>query len=180
MVTSTTKMGAALLFLAVAGACGQAAGPDRVKEKRPIDLDPGTWRSEIRLVESRGMPDWSTQSQNEMLARLSGLDRCMPPEAARNANLHETLTKGPWRGGNCAFSRKSVTDSGVDIAMSCEGMTPTHRLETTVSGTASPKKSDLTIENRSRNPINGAEIYEKYRIVSTWQAPACRRGEKGE
>ena len=173
MVKAKTKAGAALFFLAVAGACGQAAGPERAREKRPIDLEPGTWRSEIKVVETRGMPEWSTKGQDEMYARLSGLDRCMPPEAARNANLHDTLTRGPWRGGNCVFSRKSVTDAGVDIAMSCEGLAPTHRLETTVSGTASSKKSELVIENRSRNPLSGEEMYEKYRVVSTWQAPAC-------
>ena len=171
----TGFIGAAALALSggIAVACGQAAGPKGPAEKQPIDLEPGTWRSEITMVESRGLPALLSETPGRMAA-LSGRDRCMPVEAARNANLHDTLTRGPWRGGDCSFSRRSVTDAGVDIAMNCTGLTESHRLETTVTGTASPRKSDLVIENRSRNPLTGGEMYEKYRVVSTWRSAGCK------
>jgi hypothetical protein len=160
-----------------AGGNGAAAGK-AAEAGRPLDLEAGSWRSEIGVlaIEQPGGPDPEGRFAREMAERLSARTRCWTPEAVRHAQLHETLSAGPWRGGSCVYSRRSVTTAGVDIAMDCEGLAPGHRLQTIVHGTAAPRETDLVIENRSRHPRTGAAWIERYRVRSTWVAPTCGRG----
>jgi hypothetical protein len=148
-----------------------------VESGRPIDLEPGSWRSQITVLgfEQPGGFDPDGAEARRMAQSLSGRDRCFAPDAIRNADLPETLSSGPWRGGNCRYTRRTVTTAGVDIAMDCEGMAPGHRLQTSVRGTASPRETDLVIENRSRHPTTGAAWLERYRVRSTWQSATCAR-----
>jgi hypothetical protein len=162
---------------------GNRVGGDNVaaakpaESGRPIDLEPGSWRTQIALLEFEqpGGFDPDGADTRQMVESLSGRDRCFAPDAVRNADLPETLSSGPWRGGNCRYSRRAVTTAGVDIAMDCEGMVPGHRLQTSVRGTASPRATDLVIESRSRHPNSGAAWLERYRVRSTWQSASCAR-----
>lgn len=169
------------LLIAALAACsgdggGNGASSNSAAAGDPIDLEAGSWRSEIVVesVEQPGGPDPDGSFARQMARQLSGRDRCMTPDAVGNAVLHETLTSGPWKGGNCRYSRRTVTSAGVEIAMDCEGLAPGHRLQTTARGTASARETDLVIETRSRHPRTGAAWIERYRVRSTWSAPTCR------
>ncbi|MEA3041096.1 MAG: hypothetical protein QOC65_585 [Sphingomonadales bacterium] len=174
---------AGLAAIAALAACsGNAGGNEAAAGKaaatgRPLDLEPGSWRSEISVlaIEQPGGPDPDGRFARQMAERLSARNRCWSPEAVRQADLHETFSSGPWRGGSCVYGRRSVTTSGVDIAMNCEGLAPGHRLHTSVRGTAAPRETDLVIENRSRHPRTGAAWIERYRVRSIWVAPRCER-----
>ena len=173
-------------IVAAVAACGSGGGGNNASASnasageaaqagRPLDLEPGSWRSAIEVLafEQPGGPDPDGRYMRETAETLSARNRCLAPEAVGNGKLHETLSSGPWRGGSCAYSRRSVTTAGVDIAMSCEGMVPGQRLETIVRGTASPRETDVTVETRSRHPRTGAAWLERYRIRSVWLARAC-------
>ena len=170
-----------LMLLALGGCGGDGAGNEAAAGNAaapgdPVDLEAGNWRSEIvvEAIDEPGGLDPDGSFARQMAQQLSGRNRCMAPDVVRNAVLHETLSSGPWKGGNCVYSRRSVTTTGVDIAMDCEGLGPGHRLQTTVRGSASPRETDVTIENRSRHPRTGAPWVERYRVRSTWTAPNCR------
>jgi hypothetical protein len=176
----TTKL---IPLLAVVAACGSnlagnnAASDDAAALGRPIDLEGGSWRSEITVLafEEPGGPDPDGSVARQTAERLSGRNRCFSREAMQNANLPESLSSGPWLGGNCTYSRRLITTTGVDIAMTCEGIVPGHRLETTVRGTATPREANVIIENRSRHPRTGEAWTERYRVRSTWLAATCER-----
>ncbi|MEA3017280.1 MAG: hypothetical protein QOI38_2002 [Sphingomonadales bacterium] len=173
---------AGLAAIAALAACGgdtggnNAAADKAADAGRPLDLEPGSWRSEIGVlaIEQPGGPDPDGRFARQMAERLSARNRCWSPEAVQQADLHDTLSSGPWRGGSCVYSRRSVTTAGVDIAMDCEGLAPGHRLQTIVRGTAAPRATDLVIESRSRHPRTGAAWIERYRVRSTWVAPSCQ------
>lgn len=176
------RAGLALISVAVA-ACGDGVdggGNEAVPAKaaetgRPLDLEPGSWRSRIDVLafEQPGGPDPDGSFARRTAESLSARNRCLAPDAVRNADLPETLSSGPWQGGNCRYSRRIATTAGVDIAMDCEGMVPGHRIQTSVRGTASPRATDLVIETDTRHPRTGALWVERYRVRSIWLAPDC-------
>jgi hypothetical protein len=142
---------------------------------RPLDLEPGSWRSEIAVLayDRPDAPPRLVELGRAEMERLSGRTRCFGPDAVKHSNLPELLSSGPWHGGNCVYTRRTVTTGGVDLAMSCDGLTPGHRYETTIRGTVAPTETDLVIENRSRHLRTGAPWLERYRVRSARIADAC-------